>query len=184
VQRSWNNSIGLSQNFMPGAADPAAHHGRKIKPVTIFESMHQGARDLIKAHGSARAVVGRRIGDCFHGRDARAGIIDKGNADPLTTGPSDEGQLRPAGCTEPLAFHRLAADRAQPRQGDIECRAQRRTNCIDGVFEPGRGNGRPNFPRRIRHAGTLPLRANFVMGFALTDLLLRRLPVSKSWPNR
>jgi hypothetical protein len=155
VQRHWNNSIGLSQNFMRGAADPAAHHGREIKPFTIFESMHQGTRDLVKAQGNAGAVVGRRIGDCFHGQDARAGIIDEGNAKPLTKGPGDEGQLRPAGCTEP---HRLAADRAQPRQGEIERGAEHHAGAFAGALEPRKCCDAGWLP----HEGTLPARAGVV----------------------
>jgi hypothetical protein len=175
---------GLGEDFTPGAADPAAHHRREVEPVAIFESMHQGARYLVEAHGGAGSAVGRRISDCFHGQDARAGVIDEGNAEPLAIGPRNEGKLRPTGRAQPVAFHRFAADRAQARQSDIEGRAQQRTDFFRGVCEPGRGNRCWNFPRRIPHNATLPLRAGIVIGFALIRRSPRHLPIWKSWPNR
>jgi hypothetical protein len=179
-----NESVSLGQEFAPGAADPAAHHRCKIEPVAIFEGMHQGPRYLVEAHRGARIVIGRRIGDRFHGQDAGAGIIDEGNAKPFAIGPGDEGQLRPASRTEPLAFHGLTADRAQARQGDVESAAQQRPHLVRDACEPRRGNRRWNFPRRIPHDATLPVRAGIVMSFALTRRSLRRLPVWKSCPNR
>jgi hypothetical protein len=184
VQRNRNERVGFGEDFTPGAADPAAHHRREVEPVPIFEGMHQDARYLVEAHRGAGAVVGRRISDGFHGQDAGAGVIDEGNAKPLAIGSGDEGKLRPAGRTEPLAFHRLAADRAQARQSDIEGCAQQRADLVRGACQPGRGNRRRNFPRRIPHNATLPLRAGIVIGFALIRRSPRHLPVWKSWPHR
>ena len=86
------------------------------------------------------------------------------------------------------AFQNLAPEqqnriRQQFNQWD-HLNAQQRADLVRGACQPGRGNRRRNFPRRIPHDATLPLRAGIVIGFALIRRSLRRLPVWKSWPNR
>ncbi len=54
----------------------------------MFKGMHQSARNFVEAHRGAGAMVGR-IGDRFHGQDARTQVIDEGNAEP----PAIEGRV-------------------------------------------------------------------------------------------
>ena len=112
-------------------------------------------------------MVGRRIGDRFHGQDARTRIIDEWNAEPLAIGPGDEGELRPARRTEPFAFDRLAASRAQPRQSEIERGAQQRADGAGGALEPRRGSDARQFPEHVSHGATLSPRNRLVIAPAL-----------------
>ena len=48
--------------------------------------MDQGAGNLVEAHRGAGAIISRRVGDGFHGQDARTRVIDEGNAEPLAIG--------------------------------------------------------------------------------------------------
>ena len=96
MQRHRHQRVGLGQQLAAGLADPASHHRRQIEPIAIFERMDQGARNLVETHRGAGAVIGRRVGDGFHGQDARTRVIDEGNAEPLAIGPGDEREFRPA----------------------------------------------------------------------------------------
>ena len=144
-----------AKSSRPAWREPAPHHRREVEPVAIFEPMHQRPRNVVEAHGGAGTLVGRRVGDRFHGQDAGTGIVDEGNAEPFAIRPGDEGELRPAGRTEPFALDRLAADRAQPRQGEIERGAQHRAGGFRGALEPRKGSdARPAPPSdcHCRHA--------------------------------
>jgi hypothetical protein len=66
VQRHGNQGVGAVQQFAPGTRHPAAHDRREVDPVAILQGMHQGARDVVVAHGGAGPVIGRRIGDRLH----------------------------------------------------------------------------------------------------------------------
>ena len=124
MQRHRDERIGLGEEFTSRLAEPAAHHRREIKPVTIFEGMDQSARNLIEAHRGAGAMVGGRIGNGFHRQNAWPGIVYKWSTKPLAKGPGDEGQLRPARRTQAAALDRFAAGRAERRQSEIEHAAQ------------------------------------------------------------
>src|SRR4029079_1922421 len=82
--------------------------------------MHTRARDGVTAHRGAGALVRRWVGDRLHRQQFRAGIVDKGNAEPRTERLSDERQFRPACRANTLAIDRLAAGNAQRRQRDVE----------------------------------------------------------------
>jgi len=158
VQRHRDDSVGLGQKVAAGMAEPAPHHWRKVEPVAIFESVHQGARNLVEAYRGAGPMIGRRVGDRFHRQDARSRIVDEGNAEPLAIGPGDERELRPAYWAEPLPFDRLAASGAQTRQGEIERKAQHRARRAGRAFDARNGGNVPQLP----HDDTLPLRTEIV----------------------
>jgi len=96
------------------------HHRCEVEPVAIFEAVDQRPRNIVEAHGGAGAMIGRRVGNRFHGQDARPGIIHERNAEALAIGAADEGQLRPAGRAQAAPHDRFAASRAKRRQGEIE----------------------------------------------------------------
>ncbi len=154
VQRHRHERVGVRQQFAPGARHPAAHGGREVEPVAVFEGMHERARDVVVAHGGARAVIGRRIGDRLHRQHAGAGIVGERNAEPLAIGRRDERELRPAGRAQAGAADRLAAGRrkaaaARHRRRSAERRRARRR----------RGGAGATVVRRREavgfHAGTL-----------------------------
>ena len=116
MQRHRNQRVRLGKKFAAGLTDPAAHHWCKVKPIAIFERVHQGPRNLVETHRGASAVISRGIGDRLHRQDARSGVVDEGRAEPLAIGSRDERQFRPARRTEAAAFDRLAAGRAEWRQ--------------------------------------------------------------------
>ena len=120
VQGNRHQHVGLGEQFLAGARHPAAHRGRQIGAVLVFQRMHQRAGDVVIAHRGAGALVGRRIGDRLHRQQFRAGIVDKGNAEPRTERRRDERQFRPARRADALAIDRLAAGNAQRRQRDVE----------------------------------------------------------------
>jgi hypothetical protein len=136
MQRHRHQRVGLGQQLAAGLADPPPHHRRQVEPVAIFERMDQRPGNLVEAHGGAGAVVGRRVGDGFHGQDARTRVIDEGNAEPLAVGPGDEREFRPARRTQALAVDRLAAGGAQRRQSEIKRRAQHRARRRGGTPQP------------------------------------------------
>ncbi len=138
MQGNRHQRIGLGQKFPAGLADPAPHHRREVEPIATFKGMHQSPRNFVEAYRGAGAMVGRRVGDRFHGQDARTRVIDERNAEPLAIGPGDEREFRPARRTEPFTFDRLAASRAQPRQGEIERGAQQRAHGAAGALESRR----------------------------------------------
>ena len=96
VQRHRHQRVGLAQERAPGVRHPAAHGGREVEPVAVFEGMHQRARDLVVAHRGAGAVIGRRIGDRLHRQDAGSGIVGERDAEPLAVGRGDERELVPS----------------------------------------------------------------------------------------
>ena len=120
VQRYRNQHIGLVEQFTAGPRHPAAHGGRQIGAILVFQRMHQRARDVVIAHRGAGARIGRRIGDRLHRQQAGAGIVDKGNAEPRAKRRRDERQLGPAFGADAFAVDRLAAGHAQRRQRDVE----------------------------------------------------------------
>ena len=141
MQRHRHQRIGLVQQFAAGARHPAAHGGREIEPVAVFQRMHQRARDLVVAHRGARPVVGRRVGDRLHRQHARAGIVGERNAEPLAIGRRDERELRPAGRAQAVAADRLAAGRAERRQRDIERAPENRAKWRRHAGQPRRVYG-------------------------------------------
>ena len=112
-----------SNSSFPARDHPAAEQRRKIEPVAILEGVHQLGGDVVVAHGGARALVGRRIGDRLHRQDAGAGVVGERNAEPRAIGRRDEGELAPAGGAHALVGHEIAARRAEPRQRGVERRA-------------------------------------------------------------
>jgi hypothetical protein len=66
-----------------------------------------------------------------------------------------------------LAFDRLAASGAQPRQSEIERGTQQRAYGTGAAFEPRRGSDTRQFPEHVSHDATLPLHHGLVMSFAL-----------------
>ncbi len=121
VQGHRQQRVGVLEQLAPDARHPAAHHGRQIEPVAVFEADHQLARDLVVAHGGARPVIGRRSGDGFHREDAGARIVSEGNAEPRAVGLFDQRQFRPAGRAQADAVaERLAAGRTKRRQRHVE----------------------------------------------------------------
>ena len=120
MQGNRHQHVGLGEQFLAGAGHPAAHRGREIGAVLVFQRMHQRAGDVVIAHRGAGALVGRWIGDRLHRQQFRAGIVDKGNAEPRAERRCDERQFRPARRADALAIDRLAAGNAQRRQRDVE----------------------------------------------------------------
>ena len=118
--------IGVRQQFAPGARHPAAHGGREVEPVAVFQRMHQRARDVVVAHRGAGPVIGRRIGDRLHRQHARAGVVGERNAEPLAIGRRDQRELRPARRAQAVAADRLAAGRAKRRQRHVQRAAEKR----------------------------------------------------------
>src|SRR5438477_612255 len=89
---------------------PARKSAREqASTVAVLEGVDELAGDIVVAHRRARAPVGGRIGDRLHRQHARAGIERERDAEPLAIGRRDEGELRPARRTQPLAADRLAA---------------------------------------------------------------------------
>ena len=109
MQRHRHERVGFGEKFASGLTDPAAHHWRKIKPIAIFECVLRRPGNLVETHPGASAVIGRRVGDGFHGQDARTRVIRERTAEPLAIGASDEGEFRPALRAQPLAVDWLAA---------------------------------------------------------------------------
>jgi len=122
-----NQGIGIRQQFVPGPCHPAPHGGREVEPVAVFQRMDQRPRDVVVANRGACPVIGRRIGDRLHRKDARAGVIGKRNAEALAIGRRDQRKLRPARRAEAVAANRLAAGRAEGRQRDIQRPAEERS---------------------------------------------------------
>jgi hypothetical protein len=125
VQRNWNDGVGVREQFAPGARHPASHGRGEVKPVAVFQGVDELARDIVVAHGSPRAVIGRRIGDRLHGQHARSAVERERGAEPLAIGRRDEGELGPARRAQTRAVDRLATDGAKLRQCHIEdaCKA-------------------------------------------------------------
>ena len=120
VQRHRDQHVGLAEQFAAGPRHPAAHRGREIGAVLVFQRMHQRARDVVIAHRGAGARIGRRIGDRLHRQQIRSGIVDEGNAEPRAIGRRDERQFGPALRADAFAGDRFAAGDAQRRQRDVE----------------------------------------------------------------
>jgi hypothetical protein len=135
AQRHRHQRIGVGQKLVPGLRDPASHHRREVEPVAIFQRMNQSARYLVEAHRGASTVIGRRVGDGFHGQDARTRVIHEGNAEPLAIGAGDEREFRPARCAQAAALDRLAAGGAELRQSKIERRAQHAAHRARGASD-------------------------------------------------
>jgi hypothetical protein len=127
--------------------------------------MHQCPRYVIEADGGAGTLVGGRVGDRLHGKDAGAGIVDKGNTEPFAIRPADEGELRPAGRAESFALDRLAADCAQARQSEIERGAQRCAGSFSSALKPRKCSDADRLP----HRGTLPARGGVVKLWCFPD---------------
>ena len=120
MQGNRDQHVGFIEQFLAGAGHPAAHRGRQIGAVLVFQRMNQRARDVVIAHRGAGALVGRRIGDRLHRQQIGPGVVDKGNAEPRAVGRFDERQFGPAFGADALAIDRLAAGNAQRRQRNIE----------------------------------------------------------------
>src|SRR5215475_2354313 len=50
MQRYRDQHIGAIEQLAPRARHPAAHDGRKVSAVLVFQRMHQRARHLVIAH--------------------------------------------------------------------------------------------------------------------------------------
>ena len=120
MQRHRNQHIGLGEQFLAGPRHPAAHCGGEIGAVLVFQRMHQRSRHVVVTHRGAGARIGRRIGDGFHREQVRAGIVDKGNAEPRAKRRRDERQFGPASGADADARDRFAAGDAKRRQCDVE----------------------------------------------------------------
>ena len=140
MQRHRNQCVGLAEKFVPSPTDPVAHHWCKVKPVAIFECVHQRARNLVETHRCASAIIGRRVGNRLHRQDARSGVIDEGRAQPLAIGSRNERQFGPACRTQPAALDRLTARRTKWRQREIEHAPQHRMGDAAGTLERSREN--------------------------------------------
>ncbi len=126
MQRYRNKCVRIRQQLAPGPRHPASHGGREVEPVAVFQCMHERPRDIVVAHRGAGPVIGRRIGDRLHRKDAGAGVIGKRNAEALAIGRRDQRKLRPARRAEAVAANRLAAGRAERRQRNIQRPAEKR----------------------------------------------------------
>ena len=70
MQRHRHERVGFDEKFASGLTDPAAHHWRKIKPIAIFECVHQHPGNLVETTprrergygGSAIASIDRMPG--------------------------------------------------------------------------------------------------------------------------
>ena len=125
MQRHRHQGVGFAEDLAPGPRHPLAHGGGEVEPVAIFERMHEVAGDIVEAHRGAGAPIGGRIGDRLHGENAGAGIIGERNPEAFAIGRGDERDLGPARRAQPAAAaDRLAACRAQRRQGGIEHQAE------------------------------------------------------------
>jgi hypothetical protein len=80
MQRHRDHHVGALEQLAAGARHPAAHGGREISAVLVFQRMHQRARDLVITHRGSGALVGRWTGDRLHREHVGAGVIDEGNA--------------------------------------------------------------------------------------------------------
>ena len=101
MQRHRDQRIRVGKKFAPSLTDPAAHHWCEVKPIAIFESMHQRPRNLVEAQRRASAIIGRQIGNRLHRQNARSGVVDEGCAEPLAIRSCDEGEFGPAYRTRP-----------------------------------------------------------------------------------
>jgi hypothetical protein len=151
MQRDRHERIGIGGEFPPGTRHPAAHHGRKIEPVAVFEAVHQFARDVVVTDGGAGAIVGGRVGDRLRRQEPRTGIVGEGNAETRAVGRLDEMQFRPAFRAQGSAIaQRHAAGGAQRRQCGAECEtegaAQRRECACEA-----RSLGDSRFHFQFRH---------------------------------
>ena len=93
VQRHRHDGVGVGEQLAPGIRHPASHGRGEIEPVAVFQGMDELARDVVVAHGGARAMIGRRIGDRLHRQQARPAVERERNAEPLAIGRRDEGEL-------------------------------------------------------------------------------------------
>ncbi len=135
VQGNRHQHVGLIKQFLARPRHPAAHGGREISAVLIFQRMHQRARDIVIAHRGAGALVGRWIGDRLHRQQFGAGIIDKGDPEPRAEGWRDKRQFCPARGADPLAVDRFAAGNAQCRQRNVEHQPRRCRQRVAGRAE-------------------------------------------------
>jgi hypothetical protein len=90
MQWHGHKCVGIGKQRPAGICHPAAHDRCKVETITVFQGMHEGARDLVVAHCGARAAIGGRISDRFHGQEAGPGLEGKRNAEPLAIGRRDE----------------------------------------------------------------------------------------------
>jgi hypothetical protein len=155
MQRHRDERVSLGNKLASGKREPAPHHRRKIEPVAIFERMHQRPGNFVETHRGAGALIGRRVGYCLHRQNAGTGIVDEGDAEPLTIGSGDERKLRPTAGTESDAVDRGAADGAERRERNIERRAQ---ECARRIRRPFNSR-RTGEPCRGRHGGNGTLHA-------------------------
>ncbi len=130
VQRNRHQHVGLVEQFLARAGHPAAHRGRQIGAVLVFQRMNQRAGDVVIAHRGAGALVRRWVGDRLHRQQFRTGIVDKGNAEPRAERRRDERQFGPARRADALAIDRLAAGNAQRRQRDVEREPRQMRECV------------------------------------------------------
>src|ERR1700745_3848313 len=118
---------------------PMSGRGRGGRPI----SRHGRACAVVVAHRRAGAVVGWRIGDCFHRQQAWPAVEGERNAEPLAIGRRDEGELGPASRTQTRAVDRLATGRAKLRQRDVNHEPEARAQ---GATQPGKALGRDSLP--------------------------------------
>ena len=130
----------MREQLSAGMRHPATHYRREIKPVSIFQGVNQGARNLVVANGGARPLVGWRIGDGFHGEQPGSTVEWKGNTEPFAVWRRDEGEFGPASRTQAGTVDGLATRGTKLRQGDVEGEPQ---CAAQGSGQPGKPNASP-----------------------------------------
>src|SRR5499427_1272056 len=143
VQRHRNDGVVVSKQFAAGTRHPASHGRGEVEPVAVFQGMDELARDIVVAHRRAGAIVGWRIGDCFHRQEAWPAIEGERNAEPFAIGRRDERELGPAGWTQTRTVDRRATGRAKLRQRDVNHEPEARAQ---GATQPGKALGRDGLP--------------------------------------
>ena len=124
MQRDRHECIGVSDQFAACIRHPAAHDGRQVEPVAVFQGMNKRAGDIAVTNGCACSVIGGRIGNGLDRDNSGAGIIGKRDSEPLAIGRGNERELRPADRAYAFVADRLAAANPLAVEAGIEILAK------------------------------------------------------------
>lgn len=96
MQRNRDDGVAALDFAIARPQHPGGHHWRKVRPVTIFQAVHQVAHDPVMSGDRTKPVEGRRICYRFGAQDSMTKIVGKRAAEHLAIGTFDEADAGPA----------------------------------------------------------------------------------------
>ncbi len=118
MQRHRGHQIGLGQQFLAGARQPAAEKRRQIGAIGMFEGQqHRPAAGIVAQHG-AGPVIDRRTGMAGRAQSLIAHLEFEGIGTTRTAGRRQEFDCPPAGRAQRAGFGRSRPTAGTTRRQD------------------------------------------------------------------